>query len=355
MDEGNQVKATEILSQIPEGNRKIIQATDLNKLSNAMLALERFYKNDIEDYIDTKQSEWISIINQFSYKGTWETGTTYAVNNIVSYTVNGVEFLYIMTNNAPAGTVPTNSQYWRLLTLQGQQGESGEGLSFREPWNSSTQYYKDDVVSYNGSVYVALENNINTSPSDNDTQWKLIMSLEVESYPIQPTPPLNQKNGGLWFNTNTTPTKYYYLDTLDAPATENEILQGYQAYGSDGNALTGTYQPINPSDYVSTDGANPMTGNLNMASHKITNVSSPTAASDATNKQYVDTQATNALNNAKTYVDTQLASFSTTPFHLGTSAPTNTKLLWIDTTGGNSILKYYNGSTWKTITSIYSA
>lgn len=30
-------------------------------------------------------------------------------------------------------------------------------------------------------------------------------------------------------------------------------------------------------------------------------------------------------------------------FHVGTSAPTNTNLLWIDTSSG---LKYYNGSAW---------
>lgn len=33
-------------------------------------------------------------------------------------------------------------------------------------------------------------------------------------------------------------------------------------------------------------------------------------------------------------------------FYAGTSAPSNTKLLWIDTTATTGGLKYYNGSAW---------
>lgn len=33
-------------------------------------------------------------------------------------------------------------------------------------------------------------------------------------------------------------------------------------------------------------------------------------------------------------------------FHAGAAAPSNTKLLWIDTTAGTGGLKYYNGSKW---------
>lgn len=34
-------------------------------------------------------------------------------------------------------------------------------------------------------------------------------------------------------------------------------------------------------------------------------------------------------------------------YSVGTSAPENTKLLWIDTTSGTGGLKYYDGSAWK--------
>ena len=38
-------------------------------------------------------------------------------------------------------------------------------------------------------------------------------------------------------------------------------------------------------------------------------------------------------------------------FHVGTTAPSNTKLLWIDTANG---LKYHNGTTWVTVPVAYN-
>ena len=122
MEAGNITQANQILTQIPQGTQKIITATSLNALSQAMLAIERFYLTDIEPYIDNLQESWTNTIQQFSYKGTWENGTSYATNNMVSYTVSGVNLIYIATRNPPVGTAPTNTQYWRLLTIQGQQG-----------------------------------------------------------------------------------------------------------------------------------------------------------------------------------------------------------------------------------------
>lgn len=48
----------------------------------------------------------------------------------------------------------------------------------------------------------------------------------------------------------------------------------------------------------------------------------------------------------KKYVDDKLASFSSCPYVVGTTAPSNTSLLWIDTNASTGGLKYYNGSSW---------
>lgn len=113
MNAGNQAQANQILSQISSGSQKIIKATDLNKLTQAILAVERFYSVDIKPYVQDKQEEWLNIINQFTYIGAWSNGTAYVQNNIVSYIVSGVTLLFIATSNPPTGTVPTNTQYWR--------------------------------------------------------------------------------------------------------------------------------------------------------------------------------------------------------------------------------------------------
>lgn len=52
----------------------------------------------------------------------------------------------------------------------------------------------------------------------------------------------------------------------------------------------------------------------------------------------------------KTWVTSEIAtataSIVTDIFFAGTTEPTNTKLLWIDTTPNAGGLKYYNGSAW---------
>lgn len=242
MQAGNTTLANQILTQIPQATQKIITATDLNKLSQAMLAVERFYLTDIEPYIETQQQSWLTAIQQFSYKGVWQNGTSYVVNNMVSYTVSGLNLIYIATSTSPVGTVPTNTQYWRVLTIQGQPGPSGDGLSYRQEWNSSTTYSTNDAVTYDGAVWMALQSSQNRLPDSSPQYWRLVMNLETVAYPIQDTVPTNLQVDGLWFNTSNNPTDYVYLAPLTNPASASNIAAGFQAYDQYGNLIVGTAQ-----------------------------------------------------------------------------------------------------------------
>lgn len=261
MNAGNQAQANQILTQISSGSQKIIKATDLNKLTQAILAVERFYSVDIRPYVQNKQEEWLNIINQFSYVGAWSNGTAYVQNNIVSYIVSGVTLLFIATSNPPTGTVPTNTQYWRPLSVQGTAGESGPGLSYRQEWNSSTPYSVNDCVTYSGAVWMALQANKNIIPGQNESYWKNIISFGAVAYPIQDTEPTGQAAGGLWFNTQDNPTNYVYLEPLNNPAGADQILQGYETYDDQGNELTGTIPSKQAQTY--TPGTVPQTINAN--------------------------------------------------------------------------------------------
>lgn len=240
MEAGNTTLANQILSQIPSGTQKIIKANDLNKMVQALLAVERFYGTDVEDYIADKQQEWTDIIDQFTYQGNWNNGTAYLKNNMVSYTIYGIKYIYIAISNVPIGTIPTNTQYWRIITIQGQRGISGAGLSYRQEWNVSSLYNTNDAVTYSGALWMAINNSQGQEPVSGSSYWKLIMSLATTTYPIQDTQPTNQIPGELWFNTQSNPTKYYYLTPLDSPASASDIASGKQAYDSEGNIITGT-------------------------------------------------------------------------------------------------------------------
>lgn len=240
MQNGDITLANQILTQIPQATQKIITAVDLNTLSQAMLAIERFYLNDIEPYIDDLHQSWLNTIQQFSYKGVWQNGTSYVTNNLVSYTTSGLNFVYIALSNVPIGISPTNQTYWRLLTIQGQQGASGEGLSYRQEWNSSTQYATNDAVTYDGALWMALQASQNRLPDINPQYWQLVMNLKTVTYPIQDTVPTNLQVDGLWFNTSSNPTNYVYLAPLTNPASSSNIASGYQAYDASGNLIVGT-------------------------------------------------------------------------------------------------------------------
>lgn len=240
MQNGDTTLANQILTQIPQATQKIITAVDLNTLSQAMLAIERFYLNDIEPYIDDLHQSWLNTIQQFSYKGVWQSGTSYVTNNLVSYTTSGLNFVYIALSNVPIGISPTNQTYWRLLTIQGQQGASGEGLSYRQEWNSSTQYATNDAVTYGGALWMALQASQNRLPDTNPQYWQLVMNLKTVTYPIQDTVPINLQVDGLWFNTSSNPTNYVYLAPLTNPASSSNIASGYQAYDASGNLIVGT-------------------------------------------------------------------------------------------------------------------
>lgn len=241
MNQGNQSLAEQVLAQIPAASQKIIKATDLNKMTQAIQAVERFYKTDIEPFVQNKQAEWLDVINRFYYVGKWLSGTSYQKNNMVTYTVNNVELLFLaISDNIPVGAAPTNTTYWRMLTIQGQQGVSGKGLSYRQAWKQGETYTSEDAVTHSGAIWMALKTVTAIEPGTDSSAWKMIMRLEATTYPIQDEQPTNQTEGGLWFNTQASPTGYYKLAPLTNPATAAQIALGYEVYDAQGNKIVGT-------------------------------------------------------------------------------------------------------------------
>lgn len=61
----------------------------------------------------------------FVMKGAWNLATSYEKLDVVSY--NGS--LYIAKQDAPGGTAITNTTYWQLAVEKGDQGETGNGIA----------------------------------------------------------------------------------------------------------------------------------------------------------------------------------------------------------------------------------
>ena len=253
VESGDFTTAQTVLAQIPSYTQKLVKATDLNKIMQSILALERFYKTDVQSYVAQKQTEWEAIVGDFAYMGTYSSATTYAENNVVSYTAGGLTLLYIAIDNPPVGTTPTNTTYWRVLTIRGQQGPSGTGLSYRQEWSSAQTYNINDAVTYDNVLWGAIEANTNQAPSIGSQYWQAIIQFTSTVYPVQSDEPAEQEVGQFLFNTTGTIAGVVMLDPLTNPATASEIYLSYQAYDDNGNLLVGT------GDYVKNLSAVPTT------------------------------------------------------------------------------------------------
>lgn len=62
----------------------------------------------------------------------------------------------------------------RLITV-GTQGPAGVGFNWRGEWDSSTTYVENDVVEYNGSSFIATQQNTNSTPvvDNSNSDWDL--------------------------------------------------------------------------------------------------------------------------------------------------------------------------------------
>lgn len=199
---GDMANAQNIYKQIPNADRKFIGALVMNQFADSIMSLEKFYGNSgFESYIESKQNEWQTIIDKFSYRGVYNNNTQYVKNNIVLYNVDSQNYLFIniYDGNTPKNILPTNTNYWRILTVRGRQGEPGSSTTFYFEWKSDMEYQVNNIVTYGSSLYVALQDNINIIPTNNPEYWQLILQTSVKRYPLQREEPENASVGDLWF------------------------------------------------------------------------------------------------------------------------------------------------------------
>ena len=174
---------------------KIVTSSRWNKFQNALLGMQNFIKTEVQDYVvdkqtemeifvTTKEAEFQTEINKFTDKGTFNPDILYYKNNFVSYNDGTGIKTYLAIQNPPLGTLPTNTTYFRLLTITGQKGEDGVGigLTFKGAWNNSTVYAKDWGVQFGGLLFASLiDNNVGNQPDINgDTAaWGVALDVTI--------------------------------------------------------------------------------------------------------------------------------------------------------------------------------
>lgn len=197
---GDFANASAILNANPQLNGKIFNANDYNQIRDAILALERFYNSDIKNYITEKQATWVAEVDKFNYKGVYSPTTQYYKNNMVDYTTTEGTFLYLCIQQPDTGIAPTNTNYWRILTLRGERGLSGEGLSFAWVWDSTMEYNVNDVVVYGNKWWVSTQVNRGQQPANGSAYWtEVLTALPAIQIPVTEIQPTDQIIGDQWY------------------------------------------------------------------------------------------------------------------------------------------------------------
>ena len=205
MMQGDFQAAQAALTSMANANNKIIDAIKLNTLFDTCVALERFYKTDIEPYVEQKQSEWEATVavftNDFAYIGAWDNTTAYKRNNMVSFynSATGDTELYIATQNNTDEEPYASGAPWRRLSFKGVQGQSGEGVTFQTGWNSSTQYTQGDIVVYDDQLWQATQNSQNQEPSATSEYWQSFGEFSTTNIYVSQIQPSEMSPGDFWF------------------------------------------------------------------------------------------------------------------------------------------------------------
>lgn len=204
------------------------------------------------------------------------------------------------------GTTLTDCQ----IEVQLEEGETATDIEQYQ--TSTTKITKDtefpnfDLKSFDGVTHIISPGNVQSFHADAPNGKYLLESIKKSaesggvSYGV--TEPTNPKPGDLWINPASGGRMQYWT------GSEWDVPRALDANGSD--VVKSNIKPSSKRSTLWID-----SGNGNAMKH---------VAADGT--------------------VTELSSGGT---YYGASAPTNTKLLWIDTSG---VARFYNGSAWTTLT-----
>lgn len=167
---GQFANASTLLQSNTELQKCIIDSGYINQMSKTIEEVQDLFLNQIQTYIHE------TVI----HKGEWNATTKYTKYNFVTFGVGGViQTFECLRTDTPIGTPPTNTTYWIPRVLRGEQGESGFGLTPRGEWSAYTQYYQDDLVSYNNALWTANVDNIGYFPNDTSSVWTSVLSMNI--------------------------------------------------------------------------------------------------------------------------------------------------------------------------------
>ena len=101
------------------------------------------------DGLELDQSKWDLYAEGFDYKTDWTVGTRYKINDVVKY--NGTVYICTQQHTSAADTVDgleVDQDNWDIFS---------EGFYWTNTWNTDTRYRVNDIVRFGGTLYICNE------------------------------------------------------------------------------------------------------------------------------------------------------------------------------------------------------
>lgn len=156
-----------------------------NKFQDALFAVQEFFYENVQGFLDDKQAIWDSYIKQFKYVGKWKVNTDYKFQNMVTDEAGDL-FICKQQHRSSSSTNPTtNGTIWQRASAKGDKGDIGLNAFYKGDWNKTTQYKTGDAVClgrvdwHGGLTYIALRDNVGKSPDASPDDWFLYQQLYV--------------------------------------------------------------------------------------------------------------------------------------------------------------------------------
>ena len=130
-------EVSELNSLTTELQDYLITAEYLNKFGDVVISTQKFFKENVMDFVLDKKQEMLTYTNnkkqefqdevdKLNNKGDYTPSTPYSKNNFVYYDDgSGINHVYLCLEDCTGKTPSTNPTFWRKLTIQGSQGLHG--------------------------------------------------------------------------------------------------------------------------------------------------------------------------------------------------------------------------------------
>ena len=166
---GEQTELNNLTTQL---QNYLITPELFNKFADICINLEIFFNENTIQHINALKADMIAFTNnkkiefdneiaKFTPRGTYNQVTQYFKLNVVDYNDGSGIQAYLCIKDS-LGFLPTNTTYFKKLTIRGQKGDKGQdglNLVFKGAYNPTTAYMKDQAIQYGGVVFASLQDN----------------------------------------------------------------------------------------------------------------------------------------------------------------------------------------------------